>query len=295
MEKNNFSVDFIGVGDQRSASTWIFQCLKEHPEVCASKRKEIRFFDIDRLYNKGIEYYKTFFNHCHKSKKKGEFTPSYIRNEKAANRIKEQFPNTKIIICLRNPIEKLFSLYRYCKTSGIGSTSIYNSFEEMLKDKPERIYENFYYKKVKRYFELFGENNVKIIIFEDIEDDPWGVISNLYSFLNINPNFKPKILYQKKNVTGEKKFRFPALNIFILRLNRFLKKYDTWRRINKEYIKRFCVYINRKFNIKKSNPKKREDGKSTISKDTRKELRKIFREDIKKLEKLIERDLNFWK
>ncbi len=68
-------------------------------------------------------------------------------NEKAANRIKELFPNAKIIICLRNPTEKLFSLYRYGITSGIGSTLIYNSFEEMLKDKSKRICKNFYYKK----------------------------------------------------------------------------------------------------------------------------------------------------
>ncbi len=295
IKKNNFSIDFIGVGDQKSASAWIFGCLKEHPQICCSSKKETHFFDTDSLYNKGIEYYKTFFDHCDKSKKKGEFSPSYMHNKEAAYRIKEQFPNVKIIICLRNPIEKLFSSYKYSKTSGIGSTLIYNSFEEMLKDKPKRIYRNFYYKKVKRYFDLFGENNVKVIIFEDIKDNPWWVISNIYSFLNVDSNFKPKILYHKKNVTGEKKFRFSALNIFILRLNRFLDKYNIWRRINKKDIKRFYKHINSKFNVKKNNTKNVNCGENAISKDTRKRLRKMFSEDIKKLENLIDKDLSFWK
>lgn len=86
-----------------------------------------------------------------------------------AERIKENFPEAKIIICLCHPADKLFSSYKYGKTSGIDSTLMYNSFEEMLENRPQAINRNFYYEKIKKYFDLFGEENVCVVLFDDIK------------------------------------------------------------------------------------------------------------------------------
>ena len=99
--------DFIGIGASKAASSWIFSCLKEHPEICVSSKKEINFFNKPYNYNKGIEHYKSFFKHCPKKSIKGEFTPNYINSTQVPQLIHKHFPNVKIIACLRNPIDKI--------------------------------------------------------------------------------------------------------------------------------------------------------------------------------------------
>src|SRR3989344_5640213 len=102
----NFKVDFIGVGAPKCGTTWIAECLAEHPDVCFSWNKEPHFFNRDREYEKSLDYYRTYFKNCENKKLRGEYTVNYLYFDSAADRIKKHFPGTKIIIALRNPIER---------------------------------------------------------------------------------------------------------------------------------------------------------------------------------------------
>ena len=119
-KKKDLNVDFIGIGAERSGTTWVSNCLNDHPEICFSKQKEIFFFNkLDRhflklenlRYKRGINWYKGFFNHCAPGAIKGEFTPTYLFCPYAPRRIKSYFPNVKIVVCLRDPVERAFSQY----------------------------------------------------------------------------------------------------------------------------------------------------------------------------------------
>jgi len=66
MNKDNFKIDFIGIGAMKAASTWIFEALKEHPEICVSSEKETNFFNNDYNYRKGLKWYKKFFRNAMK-------------------------------------------------------------------------------------------------------------------------------------------------------------------------------------------------------------------------------------
>ena len=108
---------FVGVGVGHSGTTWLFNCLDEHPEISGSKPKETKFFREE--FDKGLAYYqKKFFTNKNASVL-GEFTPSYIYNPEIAKRIKESFPNTKIIVVLRDPLEFIRSAYYFDKQRGI--------------------------------------------------------------------------------------------------------------------------------------------------------------------------------
>src|SRR6056297_310721 len=168
------SPDFIGIGTMKAASSWIFYNLKKHPEICGAKRKEVHFFDRHK-YKKGLKFYSKFFKHCDENKIKGEFTPSYIYDKEAPGRIHDNLPEVKIIACLRNPVDRAYSEYRF-SIEKKGKLRWYSGFLTALqKDRTFRE-KGFYYKQLKKYFNLFPKENIKIMIFDDLKRDPSSFI-----------------------------------------------------------------------------------------------------------------------
>lgn len=201
-EKIEQKPDFIGIGAGKAGTTWIFQCLKEHPEICVSSKKELFFFDKPYIYRKGIKYYQSFFRHCSKNKIKGEIAPSYIFSLQAPYLIYKHFPNVKLIACLRNPVDIIFSLYkfslllkeRYC---------IYKTFEIAIKKDSTLVELGNYYKQLKPYFDLFPRKNILVMFYKDLKNNPIEFIKKIYSFLELNNvDFLPSIINKKINVTG---------------------------------------------------------------------------------------------
>ena len=79
--------DFIGIGAEKSATTWIFECLREHPEIYMAPKKNINYFDDPQNYSKGIDWYISNFKKNNGIKKCGEFTTEYIFKEYVPERI----------------------------------------------------------------------------------------------------------------------------------------------------------------------------------------------------------------
>lgn len=234
IDKSKFKIDFIGVAALRSGTTWISRCLAEHPQVCFSSKKEINFFR--RNYVKGIKHHQSFFKGCLLGGKiKGEYTAAYYISEEAARRIKKHFPDVKILACLRNPIERVLSHYRWMIRRGEKVNS--NIWKELSKHRFIPMY-GFYYQHLSKFLKHFNQRNVLILIYEDALSNPAEFIKSIYQFLKIDESFIPPSLYKKINTT----------------------------------------------------PKK---GK--MDKKTRENLRQLYKDDIKKLEKLLGRDLSFWK
>ncbi len=114
--KENFKLDFIGIGANRSATGWIYQCLKEHPEICMSSQKETHFFGKNHLL--GFKFLKNNFKHCQPHQIKGEYSPEYISYPGSPELIRKYYPNAKIILCMRNPIDRLYSSFKLARLRG---------------------------------------------------------------------------------------------------------------------------------------------------------------------------------
>jgi len=106
--------NFLGLGAQRCGTTWIYECLREHPDVFMSQRKEINFFsDIySNNYYKGISWYSNFFIYSNEEKIKGEITPEYLLDDKAPIRIERNLGQIKFLVVVRNPVQRAFSAYK---------------------------------------------------------------------------------------------------------------------------------------------------------------------------------------
>jgi hypothetical protein len=291
--RNNFKIDFIGIGAQRCATTWISQCLKEHPQVCFSSKKEVDFFTREE---QDLKYYKSFFDHCPNKKVKGEFSPQYMHPEYAppertARRIKEIFPDVKLIACLRNPIERAYSQYFLEKELQRETAP---TFEEAISKNIHKYIEaGFYYTLLKPYLDLFPRKNILILIHEDIEKNPLDFIQNIYNFIEINPSFIPPSLNKNLALPPKKNLYFISLInradilgrrklIEILKLAKINPLINFWRKKEKE--KDYPMPLARS---SISRPK--------MKLETRKYLQRIYKNEVTHLSRVINRDLSVWK
>ena len=128
--------NFLIIGAQRCGTTSLYDYISEHPNMIPSPVKELYYFNDN--FDKGLNWYKEYFplkSHMKKDYITGEATPNYLFNPYTAERVKKTIPNVKLIVLLRNPIERAYSHYNFMKKLGQESLS----FEEALNHETERI------------------------------------------------------------------------------------------------------------------------------------------------------------
>lgn len=283
----------------KAASEWILSCLNEHPEICATSYKEINFFNKSYNYKKGLGYYYTFFKHCPNNKIKGEYTPSYMLSPQVAQLIRKNFPDVKIIACLRNPVDRAYSDYRY-NIQWNGRFKIFNDFEDTMKNDLDFVERGFYYKQLKNYFEIFPREQILILFFEDLKKNPRDFIQKIYEFLGVkNTNFIPSQVNQRRNITGQYivKNKIPIINRIIYWIYFKLENLQMMRDIiEKSNIEGLFTNL---MNFNKKRIRTRNIDVLTIeplNKETRDYLlNTIYKDDMRKLESLLDVDLSFWK
>lgn len=299
MSKTSLGPDYIGIGAMKAASGWIFKCLELHPEVGNSEwSKELHFFTKSYNYEKGIEYYYSLFSQHPKGKLKGEFTPAYMASPQVAQLIYKHFPNVKLIVSLRNPIERAYSHYRY-NVQERGRFRIYKNFEETIKKDKTIIERGFYYKQLKPYFDLFPRENILILFFKDIKNNPKKVVHELYKFLGLkNTSYIPLLINRRRSITGAYviKQKFPILNFLIYWFNSKIKKEGSFRKFTNKFKIEVLYNKLQKINRKEITAKNiKALSVPPLSQSDRDYLLKIYKDDIQNLEKLLNKDLKHWK
>jgi len=121
--------DFLVVGPQRTATTWLHARLLRHV-VFPKGVKETMFFD--RHFKKGLFWYQSHFRHGRSDQPVAEVAPTYFHSAEARERIARTIPHCKIICTLRDPVSRLYSLYHFMRHYGFTRVS----FERALKDFP---------------------------------------------------------------------------------------------------------------------------------------------------------------
>lgn len=185
--------NFLGLGPRRSASTWLFECLREHPDVFVPTGKETYFFSDQ--HEKGAAFYASFFENECGERAVGDMTPDYLGCSECPARIYGLLPEVRMITILRNPVDRAFSDYRAL----IRSRQRW-SFEESLKQDPSLLEEGLYAKHLEKYFEYFDRDRFLILFFEDVIRDNAATIKEVYSFIGVDPSFVPKHLGKATNV-----------------------------------------------------------------------------------------------
>ena len=270
-------IDFIGIGAQRSGTSWVYACLYEHPEICIPI-KEIHFFSRPR-YENGIAWYEEHFTKCGAEKRCGEFSTSYLYSDVTAEHIYKHYPDVKIIAILRNPITRALSQYGNAIKGGEIPESM--PFTEYYTTEKSVLEQGLYAKQLASYYKYFDPSQMLVLIYEDNKKDPEAFIKKIYAFLGVNTDFVPSMLYESINVT-----RVPkniALEKNMHRFSEFLRKSGLDHLVH--LVRRLGLPdLVRRFNTK---PAKKEEKPPF----DRAALAAYFREDAAQLSHKLGRDL----
>ena len=168
--------NFLIIGGQKSGSTWLARNIGQHPEVFLYK-KEIHFFNKDENYSKGTEWYDSHFSNVSNEILIGEKTPDYFDSDLSRQRIASSLPEAKLIIVLRDPIQRAISAVNHYKNKGELSPCINldNLFQGILNEKPENIFledkfgflrKGYYFQHLNKYLESFSPDQLLVLIYE---------------------------------------------------------------------------------------------------------------------------------
>jgi len=285
---------FFCVGTQKAGTTTLYELLKQHPDIYLPDCKETHFFDIDKKYKKGIEWYESnYFSKIKSEKIAGEITPIYMYLDFIPERIYKCLGTTiKLLFILRDPINRAYSHYwmsygRGYEKKGFKDATILEkqriekgSFE---KSHFSYIDRGFYFKQINRYLRYFKKRNMKFILFEDFIANLELNLYEIFNFLGVNSSV-PINYNIKANPTKTDIFEFLGKLIrnpptIIRNLNeKITPSIDLGQRI-----KKFLLNINQK-----------EFKKPSIEENLRDRLLHLYRPDIIKLEELIDKDLSLW-
>lgn len=189
--------DFLIIGAQKGGTSSLFYYLKFHPQIKRPIKKEIHFFNI--YFDKGIDWYKAHFPLKSKKYITGEASPDYIFHPDSPKRIKKLNPNTKIIVLLRNPIERAYSAYQMNKRMGIDPRPTFKEaikYELEHKDEFAHTYNyekhNYFYLERGKYasqlnpwLDYFDKDHILVIESESFFKEPSKELKKVYQFLSI--------------------------------------------------------------------------------------------------------------
>ncbi|RLA50525.1 MAG: hypothetical protein DRR42_12855 [Gammaproteobacteria bacterium] len=182
--------NFIIIGGQRCATGWIAQCLRDHPEIFMAQ-DETRFFDWN--FSNGTGWWENnYFHSIHNETVIGEKTANYLTDENAPQRIHDTLPHAKIICCVRNPVERLYSAYMMKASRNPELKRL--TLEKLIQAEPDLLERGRYSKHLKRYYRLLPKKNILTLLYDDKQLNPLQFIKSIYKFLGVNSNFKPKSL-----------------------------------------------------------------------------------------------------
>ena len=290
VKDDNFTLDFIGIGAEKAGSTWVANCLAEHPQVCLSEPKEVHFFNKvstyiyggkNPNYFKSWDWYKNHFLHCREDNLKGEFSTGYLYDTEAPKNIKKYFPDARLIICLRNPIKRAYSQYLMYKSYFKKEE---RDFELVLRKEIEYIEKGLYYKQIKRYLNYFEMDQLLILSLDEIKAYPEKVVESIYEFLGVDSSYLPAFISNKSNQA--KQVRFP----FVIELMTLFSDLLVSSKLSS--LLTFLKKVGFKKLVMNANTKAIKYPDMDVK--TKEYLRAAFREDIIKLEHLLDKDFSSW-
>ena len=276
--------NFFIVGGAKCATTNISYYLNDHPDIFIPELNEPYYyckFDVPKFFKRSSmitdkKRYLNLFKKATHEKAIGEATPVYLQCPSAAKEIKKDYPDSKIIISIRNPIDKAHSSYFSYKFMNLDNRSFSEKIDfyekKSLDDEFDLfnfIEDGYFSKHIKRFQKVFPPEKIKIIFFEDYIKNVPTHINSIINFLEIE---KPITLTTKP----KNSFRVPKNQ-----LSKYLLNNKTFRNISTKLIPTVTRdKIGERFFVKQST-------KPSMSDQDRERLKKIFVNEYTDLKNLL--------
>jgi hypothetical protein len=172
--------NFLYVGPDKAGSSWLHEVLLKHPDVYLTPAKDLYYFD--RYYDRGRAWYAAQFREARDEAVVGEVCQDYLFHPQAAARIVETLGPVRVMVCLRDPVDRAWSSYLYMRKHGIGP----ETFGEALRTRPELLEHGRYATGLARFLDLLPRDMVHVALFDDLVADPQRFLDDVTSFLGVD-------------------------------------------------------------------------------------------------------------
>ena len=201
--------DFLGVGTQKGGTTYLYELLKRHPQVFLAEPKEQHFFSLH--WQRGADWYRSQFASEQESQICGEITPYYLFHPEAPARIQSLLPNVKLIVLLRDPVERALSQYFHSRRLGLDHLDLEEAFAaeaDRLKNSVEALKQGLphishqqhsylsrsrYEEQLKRYGLHIASNQILLLKSEDLFLETELIWGKIMEFLGLNSSICPQL------------------------------------------------------------------------------------------------------
>jgi hypothetical protein len=280
----NSLIDFLVIGTQKAATSWIYQCLKEHPEIeLPANKYEVEYLggNLSQIY--GSDWYFGLMS-SREMAIRGDVSVKYLDDARSPKMVKDYAPNVKLVVILREPIARALSAYAWSRKTGFLSPNFPSTAEEMFQlilDKEYQCYpiikdnlayfvtRGFYDNKLFPWFELFDPSAFMIITYDEIQNAPIEVTKSLFNFLGVSTEFAPSSLHSQPKKTN---YSIPEPHQ--------TKKLNRLERLNFRIRKKLHQLINKNQDVPSS--------VFTLSKQTKDQLFSLYRSHIQSTDKIIQ-------
>ncbi|WP_251923621.1 sulfotransferase domain-containing protein [Salinibacter ruber] len=207
-------MDFIVVGAQKCATSWLYYCLRDHPEIHlpSNKREDVYLgSDLHRKY--GTDWYFNQIGEPNDGVRVGDISVDYLFDPRSPKAISEEIPDTRIIASLRDPIDRAVSAYYWNLRRGYVSEldvdkGLSRAIGEWERRGPEQSYDpnshyfniiarGLYAKQLERYVDRIGTRSVYLLYYEDVKERPKQTLRQAFRALRVDPDFEPSSLSRR--------------------------------------------------------------------------------------------------
>lgn len=277
---------FIIIGAGKCGTTSLHNYLNQHPDIYLCPKKETFFFIDPEARQKNqqwgavttLEEYLALFAEAPDRCIRGEISTVYHASPESAGLIQQAIPRVKIIAILRNPIDRAFSSYQMFVRDGQEN----RSFAEVIATRNQHVNRGFYSQQLQPFYQHFPADNIKILFFEDLVKDSQAFLTDLFQFVDVNPNFLPDTSQRSREGGLPQK---PWLHQLLTQ--------DNPLRSTAASLLKTVLPLEKRQKLR-NRLVKGNISKEKLDPETRAVLRDLYREDIQQLEALLDRDLSHW-
>ena len=275
--------NFIGIGAQKCATTWLHDILSDHPQACLGSKKEINFFSY--YYDYGFQWYERHFDCAGNPPAVGEISPSYFHASEVPERVFSYDRTMRLILFLRDPVERAISNHKHeVRTGHLSGTDL--SFEFGILNNPSYVEQGRYATHLERWLGYFPRAQLLVVLFDDIVADPRAAASMVYEFLRIDRGHVSKTVMARSNEGFVN--RYPLLKQMRIHGKKAL------RTLHLEWIWSGAAGAGGRRIYRAINRVDADVVIPQVADATRQRLKSEFHEEIRRLERLLGRSLQRW-
>jgi hypothetical protein len=206
--KNTNPLDFLVIGTQKAATSWLYNCLADHPELYLPKRKkEVEYLGGPLHQKHGSDWYFSLMAGGAPGQLRGDVSIEYMFDPGSPNAIQKHVSRVKLIVSLRDPVERAVSAFYWGTRKGyLEATSLdeglkramdaylnnnQDALSGMRAKYAEIIRRGLYAKQITRYRLHFPDSDFCILFYDSIRGSPNQVVEQVYSFLGVDSGFVP--------------------------------------------------------------------------------------------------------